>query len=550
MRSPRRSGSDPAGYVSIVLHGHLPFVRHPEADGFLEENWYYEALFETYLPLLDMLERLETDGVASPLTLSLSPTLLSMMQDTLLRQRAKEYVDRILQLLEKEAIRVQFFPEFLPVVRMYRSRFERLRDLYVNRYRMDPIRAFRRLMFRGRIELITTAATHAYLPIVGMNGSILKAQVFTGLQLFRRLMGRSSTGFWMPECGYQPGYEKVLRRERVRYSFVDSHALLNAVPEAKYGTFSPVCTPEGVYYFGRDMESSKQVWSATEGYPGDYDYREFYRDVGYDLDRGQLEPVLRGEAPRGFTGLKYYRITGPGPNKEPYRPEEGRRKADVHAEDFLKRRIRQIEFIAPQLDRSPIITCMYDAELFGHWWFEGIDFLEAVFRRAAVQNVVLPITPARYLLRHARCQVAVPAASSWGDRGYAEYWLNGANDWIYRHLLAAGDHMSDLVTRFPRATGWRRRAMRQAARELLLAQSSDWAFMMRTGSHASYAVQRTQEHLAAFLHLEAQVRTGKINRGELIELESKNNLFPDIDERVFRSAAPPRGRKSPKTRGT
>lgn len=525
---------DPSGYVALVLHGHLPFVRHPERERFLEEDWFYEALFETYVPLVDLLERLERDKVPAPLTLSLSPTLISMMMDPLLQKRALAHGGRLLSLVEREVARVQFFPEFQPVVHLYRERFRHVVGLFKDRHRLNLLPAIRGLADRGRIELITTAATHGYLPIMDLVRPAVRAQIAVALRLFRRVFRREPAGFWLPECGYHPGHDAILKQEGLRYFLVDSHALLHSTPEAKYGTFAPVRCPSGVAAFGRDMESSKQVWSATEGYPGDYDYREFYRDVGYDLDEEYLKPYLQPDGSRQFTGLKYYRITGPGPHKEPYRPEAGRAKAAIHAADFLERKVRQAAFVAPQMDRPPLMTCMYDAELFGHWWFEGLDFLEAFFRSAARREDLALTTPLRYLRRHTRLQPAVPAASSWGDRGYSEYWLNRSNDWIYRHLFTAGERMVDLAQHHPDARGLVKRALNQAARELLLAQASDWAFMMKTGSHASYAVKRTERHLVSFFRLHEQVISRKVDREFLEELEATDNLFPDMDYRLYR----------------
>ncbi len=527
----------------MVLHGHLPFVRHPENDRFLEEDWFNEALFETYLPLLEMLERLEAEGIPTPLTLSLSPTLLSMMQDPLLARRALSYGERLLSLVARESLRVQFFPEYQPVVQMYRERFTRLFDLFKDRHRTNLVPAIRGLMERGRVEVITTAATHGYLPIMDLVRPAVRAQVVTAVDYFKRVFGKAPSGFWLPECGYQPGQDVFLKEAGIRYFFLDSHALLHATPEPKFGTFAPVRCPSGLHAFGRDMESSKQVWSATEGYPGDYDYREFYRDVGYDLGEEELRPHLRPDGLRQFTGLKYYRITGPGDHKEPYRPDAGRQKAFLHAEDFLERKLKQAAFIAPQMDRPPLMMCMYDAELFGHWWFEGLDFLESFFRVAARRRDLELVTPDRYLERHPRVQEAVPAASSWGDRGYAEYWLNRSNDWIYRHLLTAAERMVAMAERHPAAKGLLKRALNQAARELMLAQASDWAFMMKTGSHAPYAVKRTEEHLARFFRINEQVMQNAFVRKELEEIEDKDRIFPDIDYRLFRALDTLRSRR-------
>jgi len=283
------------------------------------------------------------------------------------------------------------------------------------------------------------------------------------------------------------------------------------------------------------MESSKQVWSSQEGYPGDYHYREFYRDVGFDLDLGYLRPYLPAGDVRVNLGVKYYRITGPGENKEPYEPAAARERAAEHAGHFLGCRERQVEWLSGIVtDRPPLIVAPYDAELFGHWWYEGPDWLDFLLRKIACdQRAIELITPSEYLAQHPRLQTATPSASSWGYKGYAEFWLNDSNDWIYRHLHRAEDRMVEMVRQHPGAQGLERRALDQAARELLLAQGSDWAFIMKTGSHRDYAVRRTQEHLVRFSRLADMIASGRIDERRLTEIEYADNLFPDLDYRVY-----------------
>jgi len=135
--------------------------------------------------------------------------------------------------------------------------------------------------------------------------------------------------------------------------------------------------------FGRDPDSSKQVWSADEGYPGDFWYRDFYRDIGFDLDYDYVRPYLPPTGQRIHTGLKYHRITGKTDQKEPYDPERARSRVQEHADHFVETRLGQVAWLARQMERPPIVVCPYDAELFGHWWFEGPWWLEMVFRRLA-----------------------------------------------------------------------------------------------------------------------------------------------------------------------
>ena len=297
---------------------------------------------------------------------------------------------------------------------------------------------------------------------------------------------------------------------------------------------TPVLCPNGVAAFGRDAESSKQVWSSEEGYPSDVNYRDYYRDIGFDLDHDYIRPYIAATGDRKMTGFKYHRITGPTDLKEPYQPKHAKAKAASHASDFLFNRQRQIDRLAGRMDRPPIIVAPYDAELFGHWWYEGPEWLNFLLRKiAGDQEVVGLITPREYLKRNPENPCATPSASSWGDKGYHAHWMSDSNDWIYRHLHKAAERMVELAQRNPQAAGLEERALNQAARELLLAQSSDWAFIMFAGTMVDYAVKRTLDHLVRVNRLYEEICKGKINQSWLADIESKDNIFPHIDYRVY-----------------
>lgn len=523
------------GYLAVVLHAHLPYVRHPERPDYLEEDWFYEAVIETYLPLLDTWRRLLADGVPCRMTVSLSPTLMSMFRDSLLMGRCERRIERLIELAEKEVVRTRFEPEFNETARLYLSRFRRAHRLYTEELGRDLIGGFRALQDQGAIEIITCPATHGYLPLM-IHREAVRAQIQIGIDYYRAQFGRNPRGFWLSECGYQPGHDEILREAGVRYFFTDAHGVLHARPRPKYGTYAPIYCPSGVAAFGRDMESSKQVWSADEGYPGDYDYREFYRDIGYDLEYEYIRPYLGQDGLRKNTGIKYHRITGRTADKKPYVHWVARERAATHAGNFMFNREAQVEYLAGLLDRPPIVVAPYDAELFGHWWYEGPEWLEFLIRKVAYdQKTLRLITPGDYLELHPRNQVAEPSMSSWGYKGYNEVWLEGSNDWIYPHLHMAAGRMIELANAHPHAEGLLRRALNQAARELLLAQSSDWAFIMKTGTMTPYAVKRTKDHLGRFNRLYEQISAGRIEEPFLREIEEKDNLFPEIDYTCYRS---------------
>ena len=522
------------GYLSLVLHAHLPFVRHPEHEEFLEEDWLFQAITETYIPLIQVFDGLEQDAVPFKITMSLTPPLLTMLSDELLQRRYVRFLDRSLELAKKEMQRTRNQPKIQPLAQMYLDKLNQARDLFVHRYDHNLVQAFRNFMEAGHLEIITCGATHGYLPLMSLVPNAVRAQIQVAVQTHEKFLGVKPSGIWLPECAYQPGIEIYLAEAGISYFFLDTHGLLYAQPRPRHGVHTPILCPNGVAAFGRDAESSKQVWSSEDGYPGDPDYRDFYRDIGYDLDHDYIRPYIASTGERKMTGFKYHRITGKTDHKEPYQPQHARSKAASHASNFLFTRQRQIDLMSRVMDRPPLVVAPYDAELFGHWWYEGPDWLNFVIRKVALdQEVLTLITPAEYLKLYPNNACATPSASSWGYNGYHEHWLSGKNDWVYRHLFKAADRMVELAQQFPQATGLEKRALNQAARELLLAQAGDWAFIMYAETMVDYAVKRTRDHLLRFTRLYQDIPKGNIDESWLADIESKDNIFPHIDYRVY-----------------
>lgn len=520
------------GYLCLVLHTHLPFVRHPEHDNFLEEDWLYEAITETYIPLLFVFRKLMEDKVDFRVTLSLTPTLISMLSDSLLQERYLKHINKLIELAHKEVERTRWQPEFNNLASMYLDKFYKAREIF-ERFNRNLVLAFKELQEAGRIEILTCAATHGYFPLMDVCRESVKAQVKVAVSHYESVFGRRPLGIWLPECGYHPGHDEILKENGIEYFLTDAHGVMHGTPRPKYGVFAPVyCRQTGVACFGRDLESSKQVWSSIEGYPGDYCYREFYRDIGFDLDYEYIKPYIHPDGIRVNIGIKYYRITG-SENKEPYNAHIAWERAAGHAGNFMFNRQKQVEYLHDFMGKKPIIISPYDAELFGHWWYEGPIWLDFLIRKIAFdQDTIRMITPSEYLSENPRNQVITPSMSSWGWKGYSEMWLQGSNDWIYRHLHAASSRMTELAKSFPGAGGLLKRALNQALRELLLAQGSDWAFIMGTGTHVDYALRRTKTHLLQFNRIYEDIKSNRIDEGWLADIERKDNIFANIDYRA------------------
>lgn len=519
-----------------MLHAHLPFVRHPEEEYFLEENWLFEAITETYLPLLDMFERLSKDKIDFRLTMSLTPPLISMLKDELLQQRYIRHINKLIELTEKEIIRTKFENKLNSLAILYNKQLKHLKSLYLTKYKTDIVNAFNKFQKKGVLEIITCCATHGYLPILKINNASTNAQIKIGVDYYKKVFDKNPLGIWLPECGFYEGVDKKLKDHNIKYFFMDSHGIVHGNPTPRYGVYAPVYCPSGVAAFGRDTESSKQVWSAKEGYPGDYDYREYYKDIGHELDFDYIKPYIHPLGIRINTGIKYWRITGQTDQKDYYNPQWAKDKAASHAGNFLFNRQKQIGHLAHHMDRPPIVVAPYDAELFGHWWHEGPMWLEFLIRKIYHdQSEIKLITPSEYLEGNPTNQVIVPSESSWGYKGYHEFWIDGVNDWIYRHTHIAAERLQELSKTYnlkPKRTiknSLLKRALNQAARELLLAESSDWPFIMKAGTMVQYANKRVNQHIGRFTKLYNDIKNDSIDKIWLTEIEKRDNIFNDLD---------------------
>ena len=527
----------PTGYFSLILHAHLPFVRHPEYPEFLEEDWLYEAITEVYLPLIFIFQNLHEAGARPRLAINVSPPLCEMLSDKLLEERYTRHLENLLELAKKEVNRIEKDePQFLPVARMYVETLSASLDLWNVKYNRNLINAFRLLQDEGVLEIITCGATHGFLPLIS-TPEAKRAQIQIAVNNYRKHFNRNPRGIWLPECAYEPGLENLLKDYGIEYFIGDSHAILYGDPRPRYGVHAPVKCPNGVAVFARDVETSQQVWSSEVGYPGHPEYREFYRDIGWDLPHDYLKPHLHADGNRRNLGLKYYRITGKTDRKQPYNPELARERTARDASHFISERIRQADELREIYGvQTPLVTSPYDAELYGHWWFEGPQFLDYFFRKLHYdQREIEAITPGDFLDKKIPVQIQQPSASSWGANGYYKVWLNEATAWMYPYQHDAEARMTHLANHFQTPNEIERRVLNQLARELLLAQSSDWAFQIYQGTTVEYAARRFESHIHRFNLLADNLEKGEINQELLSEIESRDNIFAEMDYRIYRS---------------
>jgi 1,4-alpha-glucan branching enzyme len=534
------------GTFVLALHSHLPYCRGAGRWPHGEE-WIHEAVLGTYLPLLGLLHDLRDAGVPYRIVIGLTPILIEQLADRDINLRTLEYIDDQVLRAERDVRRFAQVDDRGrgALAEFYVGSYRRLREAYRGRFGRDLVGAFADLAKSGHVEILTSAATHGYLPLLDPRSR--EAQLRIGRRSSRRLLGLEPSGIWLPECAYKPGLETELARHGITHFFTDAallpgharpaavarrrgqselgrwapqeerHVVAEAEPSSDVDLLRPYYVRDSdVVAIARHERVSSQVWSAFTGYPGDAQYREFHRKDT-------------------TSGLRYWRVTsvhkGLG-EKEDYSPDRAAERAREHARHFVE--VVRNELSGRTSDgRDPLLAVTFDSELFGHWWFEGVDWLGLVLSELTASEVRVA-TAAEYLDREPpRAGVAL-AEGSWGKNNDHSTWLNEGTAWMWDELGLLARAIEGLRAA---ASGdpFRERATRQAVRELLLAQSSDWPFLVTTGQAADYAVERFRSHVHRFHRAAALAREGDATEDEveLRSLELADNPFPDASPTDF-----------------
>lgn len=530
------------GKIIFLLHAHLPFVRHPGYDRFFEENWLFEAISETYLPLIQALRRLLEKGVPGMLNLSVSPPLIEMLRDESLITKFSKHLQRQLELAEKEVERFKTGPQ-ATLARFYLERQRALIDTWENRIQRNLLAEFLRLEQAGKLNLLTCVGTHPFLPAYQSDPDSIRMQLDVTVKCFEQAFGRKPKGVWLPECGYFPGLDAYLAEFGLQYFFLETHGVLLASPSPKYGVFTPMRTKNGLYCMGRDQASSMEVWSRRTGYPGHPEYREFFKDIVSERERQYLGEYFYSGDNTIDSGFKYYRITGTE-QKEFYRPWNAMRLVQDHARLFVANREAMLSDLIPKMGgNKACMLCPYDAELFGHWWFEGPLFLESMLERAASYSVLEFAGADSVMTQSADDECHEPAFSSWGEGGFGSVWINPETESYYPQSYRIRSQINYLKGEKSKLVDSPRRLLmdryiRQMERELMLFQSSDWAFMIHNHSSDGYAKRRLETHYInaqslfgearfAFTDLLSGVPLKKVKTPILENLEAEDNIFSD-----------------------
>lgn len=626
------------GTFSLVLHSHLPYYRKAGMWPFGEEN-LYEAIAETYIPLLDALFELKDEGIAAKVTIGITPVLAEQLADPYLKQGFETYIADILERVENDQHRyseagerekaqweagerreaklvaakaawlerqapaekpleadtvvpvagtvapivaasvstsldlspplldpeptLADFPEEPLEIGMTHDPRRELADYYHawfaqrlasfrERYHRDLLGAFKQLQDEGCIEIITSAATHGFSPLLSRDSS-LHAQFKIGVDTYKKYFGRAPKGVWLPECAYRAGIDdgeelrppidQFLREVGLEYFFTDSHAVVGGTtsgyrrhiglygnieyvpmperPVSGLTTFQGYWLPENpVAVYARNEIAGYQVWSADQGYPGDGWYREFHKKDGN-------------------SGMPYWRITGPKwdlAHKDFYNPQMAMQRVAENSDHYVSLIQNMLKEYQDATGEEGHVVVPFDTELFGHWWFEGVEWIKQVIRKMAQGSGIKRATVGEHHAQHPPSLAYQLPESTWGAGGHFHVWMNPQVEFMWPTIHRCERRMEELVKRVPTpANELQKRALDQAARELLLLEGSDWPFLVTTGQAKVYAIDRFNEHVERFDTLADAILAGDLTEEVVATIADIDNAFADIDYRDFAS---------------
>ena len=535
----------------LVLHSHIPYVL---AHGSWPHgmDWLFEAAAESYLPLLEVFLRLRDEGRPAQVNISFTPVLMEQLKSPSFASGFKSYLKMKVEIAQQDRA---YFEKtgnrpLGELTTYWEDWYAQLLEFYSGFCREDTIAAYRNLQDEDQIEVLTSAATHGYFPLLSQDDSI-RWQVRQGRYVYRQHFGREPRGFWLPECAYRPGYpwksplgggeavgragvDEILGQEGLGCFFVDSHLLKGGEAKGVYldrfpalrllwekfkkeyhpgqeSAQSPyqayLAYPSRVPFLARDEKSGTQVWSGKTGYPGDGWYLEFHK--------------------KHFPGgMRYWRITSSDADlgaKLPYDPVKTRERMEENAGHFvdsLQESLRDRE--------EGVVVSLYDTELFGHWWYEGPEWLYLVLQK--LHNTEIKprgVGDCLEILRPHQL-ISLPEGS-WGKGGFHWIWLNDETSWIWDKIYRIEQEALRLKGRIPAG---KTRVLKQFGREKFLLESSDWPFLISTWTARDYAENRAAEHferaekLLGWLSREQDLNPAEV---KLLETwEEEDHLFSEV----------------------
>jgi len=558
------------GYFHLVLHGHVPYVLNhgtwPHG-----EVWLEETTWETYIPLLELISEIKNLNYPLKITINLTPILLEQISSPKFLKKLEGYIEDQIRYACKEEKEYRSKDPIRSSLAKHWINLYNRRMSFLNSIGGDLVGAFRSFAEDGFIEVLSCSATHGYLPLLRFDECV-ETQVKVGLSVSNRhFKGIKIKGFWLPECAYRASYEwtpplggepylrkgleMILNENGISFSYTDHHLLTGQKKvgslEYPYGnrvwgereeiaedqdhirevvSLKPYyCVSpgkeNGIIFFIRDPIGTSRVWSRDMGFPGNGRYLEFHK--------------------RAFPGgHRFWRVTDRKLGldaKEYYDPDKAMEAVREHAKTFVNMLEERTEKICSKFNFTPLFAEVFDAELFGHWWHEGIHWLKEVFSLIGSSSLITSALGRDLLKAYERIDITHLWEGSWGAGGDHRIWFNNETKWMWEKIYECEDKMVHELSMMEPKNELHYAILKQAGIELLLLESSDWEFLYTTWQARDYAEQRFERHYRLFIkayELAKSIDSGLTpSSQDLREIEciiQDDNVFQEVDHRLWR----------------
>ncbi len=510
-------------------------VSGKDSESFLPVlNDFFESISEVYIPLLNMIERLEKDEVRCRFGLVLAPVVCSLLEKKEIQQLYIEWLTKRIVLGEKQLLSSNSNSENKAIVNIIEKTIKnnkQLLDDFEKKYNCNLIEKFSEYHQKNYIELIATCGTDIFVPHYADLPEVISAQIETGLQAYRNSFGEFPDGFWLPEMGYMPGVEKIIRAYGYSYTILDARSVLLCENPPAKGIFYPSRTENSLVIFSNAPDTDDEIFG-EEGFASRQIYRNTKRDIGFELPLENLEPVIQKGSPRFSTGYRYWKRCFE--DECVYDEEAARKQAAADAEIFLSKKAELLSKAAELLPESDYVVsvCTLDAGELRKNWTEWMFWFEDVIRCSS--DYCLEVSECGELLdKQFSLEKIYPYYSAAGGDGYGESFVSSKNSWMIRYVRKASERMIDLADRFPNDTGLKTRLLNLGAKELLLAQSVNLSRMIENEEFADFAERRFKDSIKAFTTVFDSLGSNTVSTEWLCNLEKNHPIFPWMNFRIF-----------------
>ncbi len=525
----------PEKRLILVIAAEQAYIRRTSPhDVFSAPNdILFSAVTDTYIPLVDMMYRLEDENVPFKLNLVMSPLLCELLEDPSVQNQYIANLEKRIEIGKKELERNESDPKVLALVKSTLETLKKKKDLFENRFQKRIVKQIRKFVAKGEVEIIPTAASYAYLPHYADMPESINAQIEAGLYSAKYFFGEIGGGFYLPYMGWASGFDRIMRPYGINYTILDAKALLFSETPNGRGIFCPVRTNGSLVLFGTDPDTISDI-AGDDGYMNDESYLSVESDVGFELPGEELKDIMENDGSRVQTGFKYWKRHEETEERTAYDPKEARRKASDDARDFFESKKAKLIAASRELpEDDAVLVCNIPAEYIGQEWHEGPLWLEEVIRRCASDGDIELSVCKDNLKKQFSLQKLEPYPCSCGGNGYSEDLLDSCNSWMMRYTRKATERMIELANRFPGETSLKARLLNLGAKEVFLVQSSALPKMVQEGLCPDFAREEFKDDILSFSQVFDALASNSVSTEWLTRLEKEHPLFPWMNYRIF-----------------